>query len=400
MMKYNLSQHHSQVVNAAHRSHNRQQKRARKDDLKRVFHPSKQLASANLPRICDEPSFVPIADEVSYDMQYPVAVSPVLPNEDERKCKVNVTDPTRQPHYPAKSNHDLRDGWCTFSNAMVSSKKQIQEDFDDSFVGLAACALVYLRSAHCAPSDLTDDSDEEARDDVNDDDDVDSCLKTPLLPEDDWETLQTPNSFRYKRQVPTEDSLSASTIHTQQKNQGEASNKKQHRQSETAGLGASVSRNGNQFIVSGLRLAMPNDSQELNSLHCFVRSELLEVFTLVANLTRTKSLENKRQRVGLRCIHCSHLPRKHRVGISMSTFFPKSVNDLYRSVCTWQRIHFKSCPHIPDTIRETYWRLKDTDRSRGKKAYWVESALRLGLRDADQKRGGVVFDPNHHMDFI
>jgi hypothetical protein len=36
-------------------------------------------------------------------------------------------------------------------------------------------------------------------------------------------------------------------------------------------------------LKGGMRLTMPDDHKELNSLHCFVRSELLEVFVLHAN---------------------------------------------------------------------------------------------------------------------
>jgi hypothetical protein len=141
-----------------------------------------------------------------------------------------------------------------------------------------------------------------------------------------------------------------------------------------------------------MRLAMPDDPQELNSLHCFVRSELLEVF--VMDEQQYSHLAPAPPRVGFRCVHCGHLPRKEKVGTSMSTFLPKSLEDIYRSVCTWQRIHFRTCRHIPQEVSETYWKLKDTDRSRGKKSHWVKGAYRLGLRDADTKRGGIVWNPD------
>lgn len=151
----------------------------------------------------------------------------------------------------------------------------------------------------------------------------------------------------------------------------------------------------------GMRLAFPEDKQELNSLHCFVRAELLEVFALPDEQDGS-SRPNRRNsgtgrsyssgRVGLRCVYCAHLPRRARTGSTMSSFYPKSLNDIYRSVCTWQRIHFKTCRHIPPQVRQGYWQLKESDRTRGKTRYWVSSAQRLGLVDiAGSERGGICF---------
>ena len=162
---------------------------------------------------------------------------------------------------------------------------------------------------------------------------------------------------------------------------------------------------------SGMRLALPEDAQELNSLHCFVRAELLELFALPGAHDEIASFDkesahsrssNRRNntnvqgrncsgRVGLRCVYCAHLPRRARSGSTMSSFYPKSLTDIYRSVCTWQRIHFRSCRHIPPQVREGYAHLKDSDRTRGKTRYWVSSARRLGLVDVDSDRGGICF---------
>lgn len=136
-------------------------------------------------------------------------------------------------------------------------------------------------------------------------------------------------------------------------------------------------------------LAMPDDSNELNSLHCFVRSDLLEVFSMEDDSSSKRGRTTAR--VGLRCVHCGHLPRKQKEGASMSIFYPKSLQDIYRSVCTWQRIHFKACKHVPQELVEQYDYFKDMDRTRGKKQHWVDSAYRLGLRNFDDNRGGIVW---------
>jgi hypothetical protein len=136
---------------------------------------------------------------------------------------------------------------------------------------------------------------------------------------------------------------------------------------------------------SGMRLAMDSDAKKVNSLHKFVRAELLECFVLQGSY-----------RVGLRCVHCAGRQEKRAASSStssMSTFFPKSLQDLYRSVCTWQRIHFKTCPHMPQDVKEKYWRLKDADRTRGKKSHWITSAYGMGFRNVDENRSGIVYCP-------
>ena len=203
------------------------------------------------------------------------------------------------------------------------------------------------------------------------------------------------------------------------------------------------------------RLALPKDESELNSLHCFVRQELLEMFIIPEDedykislpfcspvstsekhedsasftpntpsssaissesfITSSQSKTPKkstyyRGRVGFRCVHCVHAqPRpsfictngdkKSRVldpeviiqnsNAPMATFYPKSLADLYRLVCTWQRVHFHKCRHIPPSVRNLYHKLKHTDRTRGKTKYWVTSAKEIGLAD-DPKVGGCV----------
>ncbi|KAG7347983.1 hypothetical protein IV203_016688 [Nitzschia inconspicua] len=137
-----------------------------------------------------------------------------------------------------------------------------------------------------------------------------------------------------------------------------------------------------KILQGGMRLAAKGDTKNVNSLHAFVRKELLEVFVL-----------KKSRRVGLRCIHCAAIKNKDRkpesCQSSMSTFFPKSLQDLYRSVCTWQRIHAKTCTNIPDSVMQKYWHLKVSDPSRGKKQHWIDSAMGMGFRNINNSRSGI-----------
>lgn len=166
------------------------------------------------------------------------------------------------------------------------------------------------------------------------------------------------------------------------------------------------------------RLAISSDELELNSLHCFIRKELLELFVVNDNqnqdsivatvskdddeshneddndnsskVTSKCSSNASRGRAGLRCVFCSgRLMRSSNA--SMRMFYPRKLSDLYKMVSTWQRVHFSKCKFVPQEIRDKYELLKVSDKSRGKKIYWVESAMEIGLSDDEKYGGGLRF---------
>jgi len=157
------------------------------------------------------------------------------------------------------------------------------------------------------------------------------------------------------------------------------------------------------FVKKIERLAHPTDCLNVNSLHCFVRQELLDVFVLSPGNSENTDVI---RRVGLRCAYCGHLSKSKREkgidGISgchnMSSFYPKSIEDLYRSVCVWQRVHFPNCPYVPDNIKSKYSLLKQHDLSRGKTRHWERTARLMGLRNASNSdRQGIVYRPIENM---
>lgn len=137
-------------------------------------------------------------------------------------------------------------------------------------------------------------------------------------------------------------------------------------------------------------LALPQDEEHLNSLHCYVRKELL-LLTTIGECSRKVSSNMDKDRVGLQCRHCAHLGT-HQERDTGAAFFPKSVEDVYRSVCTWQRTHFQQCRCVPKEVREEYWRLKHSDKTRGKVRYWTDSAHLLGLKN---RSGGASSEKSH-----
>lgn len=168
-----------------------------------------------------------------------------------------------------------------------------------------------------------------------------------------------------------------------------------------------------------LTLSRPEDEKELNSLHCFVRQHLLQI--TISDPTESDNEDSansshqspmKRNRNGtkrgdtviqeepirnpdldfsigptisIQCRYCAHIPKKLRS--KMSTLYPKSTSEIYRAVCTWQRVHFSNCTEIPPNVKEHYQFLKTKDKSRGKTKYWMESARDLGLRDCPSGKG-------------
>jgi len=146
------------------------------------------------------------------------------------------------------------------------------------------------------------------------------------------------------------------------------------------------------------RLALPYDNAKLNTLHCFLRSELLEIFVVTKSFRKSPchSPSSSVGRVGLRCVHCAMLRgsrREDREDAPMAVFYPKSVAEIYRLVTSWQRCHLRKCKNVPPAARTRWQQLRDTDRSRGKTHYWVTSAKQIGLQDCQSRAGGIRFAP-------
>ena len=147
------------------------------------------------------------------------------------------------------------------------------------------------------------------------------------------------------------------------------------------------------------RLALPDDNTQLNALHCFLRTELLEVFVVRKSNRKSPchSPSSSVGRVGLRCVHCAMLrrtPQESREDAPMAVFYPKSIAEIYRLVTSWQRCHLRKCKNVPPAVRNRWQTLRETDRSRGKTHYWVTSAKQIGLMDCQSRSGGIRFVPN------
>mmetsp|Transcript_10086 Transcript_10086/g.11536 ORF Transcript_10086/g.11536 Transcript_10086/m.11536 type:complete len:968 (-) Transcript_10086:19-2922(-) len=144
------------------------------------------------------------------------------------------------------------------------------------------------------------------------------------------------------------------------------------------------------------RLSLPYDASKLNTLHCFLRSELLEIFCITKSNKKSPchSPSSSVGRVGLRCVHCAMVRgsrRDDREDAPMAVFYPKSIAEIYRLVTSWQRCHLRKCRNVPPAARARWQTLRDNDKSRGKTHYWVTSAKQIGLIDCQSRAGGIRF---------
>ena len=126
-------------------------------------------------------------------------------------------------------------------------------------------------------------------------------------------------------------------------------------------------------------LAISNDKHYLNKLHQYVRSDLLEL------------VQESSGKVGIQCVFCTGKPDKAPMAMSFPNGFEGSTG-LYRTVCAWQRVHFKSCKYVPDNVKKTYDELKLKDTNRGRVQYWIDSAELIGLNQ--RENGGLEFSPD------
>ncbi len=145
-----------------------------------------------------------------------------------------------------------------------------------------------------------------------------------------------------------------------------------------------------------VRLALPGDDAKLNSLHCFIRTHLLEIFVVERSKNKSPThaggggggssacssgtgTGSSVGRVGLRCVHCA-LARQRATAADirneapMAVFYPRSISEIYRLVTSWQRCHLRKCRNLPPSVRAEWESLRETDKSRGKTYYWTTSA--------------------------
>ncbi|GAX18622.1 hypothetical protein FisN_10Hh170 [Fistulifera solaris] len=155
-------------------------------------------------------------------------------------------------------------------------------------------------------------------------------------------------------------------------------------------------------------LAQPlEDKSALPPLHTYIRQQI-EVFTVEqADMDqRAPGRKNpiRLHQVGLRCIHCRHLPQRAKRAVC----FPTSVARVYHAVSDMKFDHFSRCAGLPESVRAKLHQLREGQKSykkhekkkkktAGKSSftstaqYYHDAALLMGMIDRD----GGVYMKNH-----
>lgn len=143
-------------------------------------------------------------------------------------------------------------------------------------------------------------------------------------------------------------------------------------------------RKVNSWHEGCVRLTKTDDPHWLSEMHCYARSDLVEVFSLKKKDSLDGYGGRKEPSVGqvaVRCVFCKTMEESERPSGYM--YFPDSLASMHVKVNDMIRLHFPSCPAMPDDVKETFKSL----RGFGAKAvgdsqqYWVDSARDIGLAD-------------------
>jgi hypothetical protein len=149
-----------------------------------------------------------------------------------------------------------------------------------------------------------------------------------------------------------------------------------------------------------VRLTKADDLQHLSGMDCYARSDLIEVFSL-----KKKDFLNGYNgrkdpapgQVGIRCIFCKSLDPSERTNGCLA--FSESLSAIHTKVADMVRLHFPSCPGMPDSFREKFKMFRGYDAkvaSDDSQQYWIDSARDIGLSDIPpdpSKKGawGITF---------
>lgn len=158
------------------------------------------------------------------------------------------------------------------------------------------------------------------------------------------------------------------------------------------------------FPPSGRRLlSLPGDDDQLNPLHCFVRRNIQLFLASKADIDALAPGRKKDiflNQVGLRCIHCMHLPTQDRV--KRAVCYPSSVSRIYHCVSDMKIDHFTQCSEMPPKVKQHFLSLKFICSKRWNKPalrcktssnvggvastakYYAESAKALGIVETEQ----------------
>jgi hypothetical protein len=129
-------------------------------------------------------------------------------------------------------------------------------------------------------------------------------------------------------------------------------------------------------------LGIDEDHNWLSEFHCFVRSELVEVFRASREDCKARNNSIAYHQVGIRCRFCAHISPTARAG--RSSAFPSSLRQLYQSFTMMLRDHFGKCDMMPSRVRKDFLALKDkpSQGATDSKRFWIYSGMKVGMADS------------------
>lgn len=139
-------------------------------------------------------------------------------------------------------------------------------------------------------------------------------------------------------------------------------------------------------------LAAPEDANDLNPLHCFVRKHV-ELFSATKADTEAPCPGRKTRvtldQVGIRCKHCARLKLKPRQRVKRAVCYPPSIDGIYHSVSNMKFDHFGICPSLPDEAKKELEGLRASYSGRNigstnTARYYRDSAVSKGLVDTEK----------------
>jgi hypothetical protein len=128
----------------------------------------------------------------------------------------------------------------------------------------------------------------------------------------------------------------------------------------------------------------PDDSDWLSEMECFVRSEIIEAFSLESMDDIKISYQGRKipsvGQVGIQCHFCKELDLSERSPGSM--MFPESLDQIHVKVESMVKQHLSSCHRMPDDIRDTFKSFRGFDAkltTDDSEQYWIYAARDAGL---------------------
>lgn len=154
----------------------------------------------------------------------------------------------------------------------------------------------------------------------------------------------------------------------------------------------SIEAEDSSSIIHGcVPLSKKDDSKWLSSLMCFVRSDMVEMFSVDQDEVEDDVVVGQ---VGVRCIFCAQLPLDERP--DGHAYFPSSISTIYQSVSDLQRRHFMSCSELSDEAKKSFKSLQGFGAKAESETqqYWIDSARELGVANMGHDVPGIRFYRN------